>query len=196
MEIGSFYSSPSSPDGLSVLCKFCNNSSSWNAQFTREENPEDDRDVIYYHKTGASKGEVVSRSIKYINNEAHQWCTYRKHWSPRYLFGSSHVTSRQCKTCRSEKPKSRSQRMQYLKRYGISEDEYRQMWNSQEGACAICGKDLSLLDPRHRHIDHEHSTGRVRGILCSRCNRGLGFFEDNPDSLATAARYLSSTPLE
>src|SRR6267142_1795993 len=56
----------------------------------------------------------------------------------------------------------------------------------QENSCAICGVSFS----RTPHVDHCHVTGKIRGLLCSKCNRGLGFFQDSVQTLESAVRYL------
>lgn len=58
---------------------------------------------------------------------------------------------------------------------------------SQDGGCAICGAKPKT---RRLNIDHCHATGQVRGLLCPRCNRGLGWFGDRIDRLHAAAVYL------
>lgn len=79
-----------------------------------------------------------------------------------------------------------SHRKHDLKRkYGISLDGYEYMYRKQEGKCKICGDFYKVL-----HIDHNHSTGDVRGFLCPTCNIGLGLFKDSPKSLINAAKYL------
>jgi hypothetical protein len=93
--------------------------------------------------------------------------------------------------------KRRLNRRRYgLKAYGLTVDEYQSMLVKQEGNCAICGDSLSdSLDSlgRGNHVDHCHETGIVRGILCSRCNLGLGHFRNDPHILESAIRYLAST---
>jgi hypothetical protein len=69
--------------------------------------------------------------------------------------------------------------------YKLTPEQVTQMLQAQNQACAICSKYLD--DP---HIDHCHDTGKVRGILCDPCNRGLGFFKHNPDLLDNAIGYL------
>jgi hypothetical protein len=73
------------------------------------------------------------------------------------------------------------------KRYGINEEEYNNMIISQNNICAICHKPSN----KTLHIDHNHITGKVRGLLCSNCNTGIGFFKEDLDSLARAIKYLS-----
>lgn len=77
-----------------------------------------------------------------------------------------------------------------LREYGLTLDDYMRMWEMQRGCCAICFCDLTTLPPKHRHIDHDHKTGLVRGLLCRGCNHGLGGFKDNLASLAEAFQYL------
>jgi hypothetical protein len=73
-------------------------------------------------------------------------------------------------------------------KYGLSPSDYAALLDSQNGACAICG----TTPPKGLHVDHDHVTGRVRGLLCHPCNTGLGFLERPASWLASAARYLST----
>jgi recombination endonuclease VII len=75
------------------------------------------------------------------------------------------------------------------RRYGISVEVFRAMLAQQRGLCAICGKKLG----RALCIDHCHSTGKVRGLLCCKCNGGLGFFDDKRGLLQAAAEYLETS---
>jgi hypothetical protein len=74
------------------------------------------------------------------------------------------------------------------KRYGITIKDYKQLEMAQGGRCAICGGPPS---GRGRlHLDHNHSTGRIRGLLCSTCNVGIGGLRDSTDLLMAAVEYL------
>ena len=77
-----------------------------------------------------------------------------------------------------------------LRGYGITLEEVGEILANQGGTCAICRKQVT--DPRgfSPHVDHDHATGKVRGILCLTCNAGLGSFHDDPDLLRSAIRYL------
>jgi len=77
-------------------------------------------------------------------------------------------------------------------KYNLSKDNISKILLNQNNLCLICDKDLSRLSNREIHIDHNHSTGKVRGILCSSCNKGLGFFKDNIKNLKRAVYYLNS----
>ena len=74
------------------------------------------------------------------------------------------------------------------RQYGISEEQYNNMILSQNNICAICNKPSS----KTLHIDHDHETGKVRGLLCSSCNTAIGLFKEDIDSLSAAIKYLSS----
>lgn len=79
-----------------------------------------------------------------------------------------------------------------LKRaYGITLDDYFDMLEKQGGKCAICGGD-QIERYKYFSVDHCHTKGHIRGLLCDSCNRGLGFFRDNPDTLSKAIRYLNN----
>lgn len=74
--------------------------------------------------------------------------------------------------------------------YGITSEQYEEMRRLQNYECAICF--ASERSQRHGRlsIDHDHNTGKVRGLLCSACNGALGLFFDNPDLLKFAIEYL------
>ena len=85
---------------------------------------------------------------------------------------------------------SRHNRWKYIERkYGITEDEFYELFVEQDSKCAICFIDLPE-DGHMTHIDHCHNSGEVRGILCTNCNRGLGHFQDSIENLEQAAYYL------
>jgi len=82
-------------------------------------------------------------------------------------------------------------RRQHLRaRYGIDQGEYEVLWQLQQGKCAICGTDERDLK-RRLQIDHDHVTGRVRGLLCQPCNVALGSFREDANRLTAALSYLS-----
>jgi hypothetical protein len=71
--------------------------------------------------------------------------------------------------------------------YGLTQEQTDQMLNDQRGSCLICRNELQKFC-----IDHDHTTGRVRGILCLKCNFMLGLANDNPSLLRNAINYLES----
>lgn len=79
-----------------------------------------------------------------------------------------------------------------LRYYGMTLQEWEERFIAQDGKCAVCHKPLDRSRPKDIHVDHNHVTGIVRGLLCASCNRGLGFFKEDPDILAAALDYLRS----
>lgn len=82
-----------------------------------------------------------------------------------------------------------------LKKYGISLSEYLEISNRQKGACAICGKGpgsyvRKRLNQAGLRVDHDHKTGKVRGLLCNECNMGLGQLGDSIEAILKVLRYL------
>lgn len=75
-----------------------------------------------------------------------------------------------------------------FKNYGLTKEAWQELFISQGECCAIC----KTYDASGRlwHVDHDHATGAVRGILCHGCNTGLGGFKDNPEALSSAINYL------
>ena len=89
---------------------------------------------------------------------------------------------------------SKNKNSRLLKRYGITLEQYNQMSSSQNGVCAICQEAETSKDKsgkiRDLAVDHCHSTGKVRGLLCNRCNHGIGKLRDSIDVLLDAAAYI------
>ena len=73
--------------------------------------------------------------------------------------------------------------------YGITPEQYNEIFEKQKGCCFTCNIHHTDLK-RGLLIDHCHTTGKVRGLLCHNCNRGLGLMKDDPNILETAARYV------
>jgi hypothetical protein len=77
-----------------------------------------------------------------------------------------------------------------FREYNLTYDAYLKIKNQQNNICAICGYPLS--DGMNSHVDHDHASGSVRGILCRWCNIGLGNFKDSIQTLENAIEYLKS----
>ena len=110
-----------------------------------------------------------------------------------------------CKACELLERQSRrlkypdTGRNQDLKKlYGISLEEYNRLYVVQKGCCAICKVDNNIRKIKGETkeesfcVDHCHETGRVRGLLCYKCNAGLGMFKDNTEFMQSAINYLDS----
>lgn len=84
----------------------------------------------------------------------------------------------------------RREREGHLRRtHGITQADYDAMFQAQKGRCKICGRRPAK--GKSLHIDHDHVTGRIRGLLCSSCNHALGLFAESPERLRRAAEYAT-----
>lgn len=84
---------------------------------------------------------------------------------------------------------SKQARIRLLRNHGMSQEEYDAMLLSQDGVCAICGN--SPEENKHLHIDHDHITGKVRALLCSKCNTAIGLADDDVNRLFGMAIYIN-----
>jgi hypothetical protein len=80
-----------------------------------------------------------------------------------------------------------------LKKYGITIEDYEHMFKQQQGCCKICkSNDVKNKRVKHFAVDHDHKTGKVRGLLCHSCNRALGYLQDRLEVVEAAVDYLKA----
>ena len=107
---------------------------------------------------------------------------------------SGHASS--CKSCRVKEKRTPNYMRKYdlKKSYGITLEDYDNMFELQEGKCAICEKHLNEVKSGRKKnlcVDHNYDTGEVRGLLCDKCNRGIGLLNDSVEVLKNAIKYLN-----
>jgi hypothetical protein len=151
------------PDGRQTYCRDC---------FARR----------YRRKQQAAGKVVVPLDIP----PGHKFCRTCRAVKPQTDFGIRRAAPdglmAACRPCRSQLG-----RRDHLKRqYDLTEQEVDAMREAQGGVCAICRTAPAM------HVDHDHGTGQVRGMLCFSCNAALGHFKDDPAVLRRAARYLKT----
>jgi hypothetical protein len=129
-------------------------------------------DQLDTHATKICKACGLEKSVKLFNRRGN--CTGG--YSPL------------CKECSNN-----NERMRFRK-YGISAADYDEQLKRQNYRCAICRTDDS--GKRRFHVDHDHSTGIVRGLLCSNCNTGIGLLKDSPSTLRAAIEYIEAAKLQ
>lgn len=88
------------------------------------------------------------------------------------------------------KNKERVRIRAWARQYGLTETQFQNLWKQQKGRCAVCKKPVSFQTRNSAHVDHCHATQKIRGVLCGKCNRGLGHFDDQPTRLRDAALYI------
>ena len=90
---------------------------------------------------------------------------------------------------------------QLKKVYGISIEDYKQLFKKQNGVCAICNEPETQVHNKTKQVlnlcvDHDHDTGFVRGLLCKKCNMALGLLQDSSELLQTATNYLKAAQVK
>ncbi|MEU3457564.1 endonuclease VII domain-containing protein [Micromonospora sp. NPDC006766] len=162
--------------------------------------------LAYYCKTCAAARSEASRRKRGIGPQkkpsspvpaGSKWCPDCDQVTPLEDFPRTKKASGRhsyCKPCHNVRGKVTAQRLyggtreyHLRRRYGIGEKEVQELLAEQGGVCAVCGA------PDPEHVDHDHRTGWVRGILCFNCNGGLGQFRDSPARLTRAITYLRGT---
>lgn len=112
--------------------------------------------------------------------------------------------AKRCRKCHSisQRKNPEIDRREYCRnwamrrKYGIEPDEFDAYWIAYRGRCFLCRKEMKMPSPTRGQgldvvaIDHDHANGKVRGLLCNACNKGLGFFGDDIPLLEKAIRYL------
>lgn len=101
-----------------------------------------------------------------------------------------YITTNNCVECdkhTQEKRKLQNRWRRIKKKYGITKEQFFEIKKIQNNKCAICKSELTN---KNQHVDHCHTTGKVRGILCINCNQGIGSFLENTDRLKGAIKYI------
>ena len=125
------------------------------------------------------------------------WKVRCKHCGDIHIYETRSLKNKtHSKQCKQRKPHNYSGLDRWdaiiRRQYGISLKQYDDMLEAQGGGCAICGAKEDVVKGRRLSIDHCDETGKVRGILCARCNQGIGSLQDNPHIIIKAAHYLTN----
>jgi hypothetical protein len=152
--------------------------------YTRAYYEQNKEKILEYQREYRNKPENRERKKKqrrawYLKNRAavlekqRQWAAANPSYNSEYRKSRVRSNSRYDKECRL--------RVQY----GITLEQWDEMFARQDGRCAICGQEASL------HVDHDHETGQIRDLLCTRCNLGIGCFMDDPKTMSAAVEYAA-----
>jgi hypothetical protein len=154
-------------DGLSVYCLECKRAKS----------------NKHYRERRRLMGKAV-RDHSWVP-DGFRWCPSCQQALANERFARSRYTASGlqswCKACKN----AASSEAYFYRTYQLTPAELRKLRTMQGDRCAICA------DESPQHLDHDHATGRVRRLLCQRCNHGLGLFRDDPRLLHAAAYYVS-----
>lgn len=173
-----FFLSSKSNDGHSGTCKECymyyrKNGSRRNKDMVKRD------DAVAFIQDLLNKGELFECKSCHKSMLADNFYTKRD-------YGRVYLVTCRCKMCEKF--------YQLEKKFHITKDEYYRLLSDQDYKCAICGISLDEYKTQGYRdffcVDHDHKTGTVRGLLCDKCNRALGFFQEDEETLLRAAEYL------
>lgn len=186
-EITDFYRDSSNISGYMSVCKSCHSKQMY---------------IKYREKHGEVRGTT-------FNDGTARRCTRCKEIKPFEEFvkrgpkrGGYGTECKACKRVRSSEEyhaspieQARIRGKNLKKNFGITLEEYNAMLTLQNGLCAVCRKEETRIDPRRRivsslAVDHDHTTGAIRGLLCYTCNMALGFLQEDPDRIQSLLAYL------
>jgi hypothetical protein len=175
----------STRDGHCLRCRHCQNLK------TKKRWAGDSRPPIADIVAGGKKACRRCHAMKPLEefNKNKQYRSGRQKWckccSKEYYHANrERIDARQ--RARYQKNKGKLLRANRLGTYGLRPADYDRMFAEQSGVCAICRKVVV----GNLCVDHNHETRQVRGLLCRKCNTGLGNFQDSPDLILTAHAYL------
>lgn len=118
----------------------------------------------------------------------------RKRYNAAYKAKNPDKAKRSALKYRSKPEVILHERGRYLKnKYGITFDDYENLFAAQGGVCAVCKRPETIVIGNHINnlaVDHDHRTGKIRGLLCFACNTAIGQLDENPDRMRTLAIYI------
>ena len=153
-------------------------------------------DKIYYIK---NKEIISARVKKYQEDNKEHLASKQKEWKEKNKEAlkewRENNKEQMIATNKKWRKKNKAQQAAYYrkKKYGVSPEDYDTMLEEQNNKCKICLVSFTTLKPHNIHVDHCHTTKKVRGLLCNLCNVGLGTFKDNTETLTNAIVYLEHT---
>lgn len=124
-----------------------------------------------------------SRKVPFKDKE------HRKEYMRKYHQDHKEKLNAYCRKYRLDNPGKRREN-HLMGKYGISTDDYDRMLLEQGGRCAICGGTEPGGKKGYLGVDHDHDTGKIRGLLCADCNAGIGRLGDSPSTVRSALIYL------
>lgn len=142
----------------------------------------------WYDNNKEKRKQYIDTNKEKIKEYNKQWHIDNKEHIKQYRIDNQKEIKEKRKLYKSNK-KEEIKRYDLKHRYNITLEQYTEFLNKQEGKCAICHNQFKST--KDTHIDHNHITKKVRGLLCFKCNRGLGYFNDNKNTLNNASKYIN-----
>lgn len=196
LNVDQFYKNKNGTFGVDNRCKKCD--AEMAVEYTRRKSKRLGRAQKYYSLDGRKDREL---GLKYCPK-----CKNKKSLTEFYKLddnlngGYSTYCSECTKDTSKQTPKEQLRRYykngyrirrdtNLRRKYGLSLDEYEKMLENQNSCCIICKKTLND-NGKNLAVDHDHKTGKIRGLLCNNCNVAVGFLQDNPEMGNKIADYL------
>lgn len=149
-------------------------------------------------KCGAEKDQSLFYVSKGKPDGLHSWCKACEAKSKKAWYAANRdiiaAKQREYKTANIDMARDRLRGYQLRYKYGLSAEQFQEMFSRHDGRCAICRRRAEEVGSGKNAlcVDHCHRSGSVRGLLCTNCNRGIGYLGDDQDRLAAAIAYLLS----
>jgi len=197
-----FHKASNAKDGLYYCCKFCSKSPSAKRQLLVKDGfklctkCDEEKPLSDFHNHDEGKLGLRSNCKECEAKWAKRY--YKKHQKKiRKLAKTYTKTHKKERKDYREKNKKKNKDRELQLKYKITLKEYQLLSKNQKNRCSICGNKETAIEPRTNKIrglavDHNHETGKVRGLLCGKCNRGIGFFQENINFLQKTIDYLKN----
>jgi len=182
-----FCKNKASKDGLNYKCNNCNKLARIKYLVNNK-----DKELKRHKLYKLNNKEKIKKNDKlYRLNNKHKEYGRQKIWRKN----NPQKVKDKGKRARMKTDKSKFKNLSLLYKFGISLHEFELMVKKQSNLCAICNSQETLFDKRANKIrslvvDHDHRSGKIRGLLCGACNKGLGLFKDNSEIIKKASEYL------
>lgn len=190
-------------EGGLLLCNKCHNKK------PLVEFPKNSKTKLGYYshckkctnETSRSLREETGIPIRYTRKimDGKLRCGKCQDMKPLSLFTKSKIRkneySSHCKLCQKEWRDKNKEKLKHIgikRTYGISGEEYNKMKSDQDGRCIICNVLPSGFKKDVLHIDHDHITKKVRGLLCGACNTAIGLFKEDTIAMVKAIEYINA----
>jgi len=184
-----FYKSTKRKDGKESLCKECCNlrTKKWRTENKRRYN-ETNREYRAAKRENRYVPQKEGARLRDFCKNGHDMSIYRKrNKAGNFCSLCRAIKAGEFRKNNSDRFKKYCRKSKVKRAYGITPEEITSMLQKQ-GGCAICG--TNNFNGRGPSVDHNHTTGEIRGILCTNCNTGIGMFKDNLENMGRAIAYI------
>lgn len=193
LSIDSFDANHRRKDGLQIWCRECNQAYRRDRYANRSAAPDQKADTKPCRVCGKDQPISQFNKDRWTSDGLGYECKTCSRAKNRRLYAANpsagRLRAKEWRESNQEKHRAITRRCLVRRLYGISVEDFDRMVVEQSGLCLICHRNPY---PKKLHVDHDHSSGKVRGLLCGHCNSLLGMAKDNTSILASAIAYLEA----